>query len=1017
MTCDPKQPGDRWSESASVSAPDWLIGGGEMGELVRAMDWSKTPLGPRAVWPQTLRTTVTLCLSSNFAISLAWGPGRVQIYNDAYRRFCAIKHPSSLGQDFKECWLSAWPAIGDAFDHATGGEAHSIEDQGMFLDRLGYLEETFFTFSFSPIRDESGQIAGIFHPVHELTQQHLAERRLGIVRSLVDQTDGTQTVAAVHAAVGRVLANHALDLPFALLYSTDPMVGDAALIGHAGLEPGSPVAPLRASLDRETPGHWPLSAVLTAGQHVDVDEPFPEATPSTVGPYPERPRTAVVMSLAFTGDSLPLAFLVAGVSARRPLDQPYRAFYVLLADAIGKALAIARGHEIERARVEALAELDRAKTLFFTNVSHEFRTPLTLILGPLDEALHTLAEPTPLRETLKVVHRNAMRLLKLVNVILDYSRIEAGRVLANFQVIDVATFTAELASSFRSAAAHAGIELEVACDPTTPPVHLDPEMWEKIVLNLLSNAFKFTLKGKIAVQLTHGAEGISLAITDTGSGIPAADIPRVFERFHRVRSTASRSHEGTGIGLALTQELVRLHAGSIRVESQEARGSRFTVTLPYGQAHLPAAQVGYRHQTIGSTRTCQEFLSEVANWLPARNPAPSPESRHRARVLLADDNSDMREYIARLLRSRWDVTEVADGAAALEEVRREVPDLILADVMMPQMDGIELISHLKAHRATATVPVILLSALAGEEPSVRGLKAGANDYLVKPFSGKELVGRVAVHLELARVRREADEAVRRNQLEVQDAQRLATVSKLTAGIAHTYNNLLTAIIGYTSLSLDDSGTPADNWQNLTEALNAAHRASELTCQLLAYGQMQMLHPVRLELGALIREFEPELRQLVGPSVSLRMRLAPDLPEVLADRKQVHVILRHLLDNARNASVAGYATVAAEAVQVTHPLAGDGSAVPAGRYLKLSVSDQGRGISMADQRRIFDPFFTTKHVSEGAGLGLSVVLGIVRQSGGHVQVQSEVGAGTTFAIYLPLAANALPHARAPEWIGK
>src|SRR5690349_19792058 len=166
------------------AAADWLAAGGEMGKLVRSMDWSKTPLGPIELWPQSLRTTVSLCLASNFPISLAWGPHRVQIYNDGYWPICGEKHPHSMGQDFKECWFSAWPAIGAAFESASAGKSAFLENQRMFLDRNGYLEETFFTFSFSPITDETGGVGGLFHPVNELTQQTLAERRLKLLRDL-----------------------------------------------------------------------------------------------------------------------------------------------------------------------------------------------------------------------------------------------------------------------------------------------------------------------------------------------------------------------------------------------------------------------------------------------------------------------------------------------------------------------------------------------------------------------------------------------------------------------------------------------------------------------------------------------------------------------------------------------------------------------------------------------------------------------------------------------------------------
>lgn len=200
-----------------VHSADWLVGGGQMGQLVRTRDWSRTPLGPIDRWPQSLRTTVSLALASNFPISIAWGPQRVQIYNDGYWPICGGKHPRSLGQDFKECWFSAWPAIGEAFERASAGTAAFLENQRMFLDRYGYLEETFFTFSFSPIRDETGEVAGLFHPVTEMTGQILAERRLQALRSVRDRTAAAVDVHSAAELAVRALDEHALDVPFALL--------------------------------------------------------------------------------------------------------------------------------------------------------------------------------------------------------------------------------------------------------------------------------------------------------------------------------------------------------------------------------------------------------------------------------------------------------------------------------------------------------------------------------------------------------------------------------------------------------------------------------------------------------------------------------------------------------------------------------------------------------------------------------------------------------------------------------
>jgi signal transduction histidine kinase len=269
--------------------------------------------------------------------------------------------------------------------------------------------------------------------------------------------------------------------------------------------------------------------------------------------------------------------LIVGLNPQRPSDEQDRAFLRLVADQLGTALANARAYEQERQRAEALAALDRAKTTFFSNVSHELRTPLTLLVGPLEDGLADTGTPlAPVhRERQEVAHRNALRLLRLVNTLLDFSRIEAGRIDANYEPTDLARLTTEVASVFRSAVEKAGLQLVVQCDPLSEPVYVDREMWEKILLNLLSNALKFTFDGHISVALREDADRVELRVTDTGVGIPEADLPRMFERFHRIKDSRARTHEGTGIGLAFVQELARLHgeASPWRARKAEARRS------------------------------------------------------------------------------------------------------------------------------------------------------------------------------------------------------------------------------------------------------------------------------------------------------------------------------------------------------------------------------------------------------------------------------------------------------------
>ena len=439
----------------------------------------------------------------------------------------------------------------------------------------------------------------------------------------------------------------------------------------------------------------------------------------------------------------------------------------------GRDITAKKAYEQEIARQrEELAQLDKLKTQFFANISHEFRTPLTLMMGPLEDMLAEHSEADP---RLELAHRNSLRLLKLVNTLLDFSRIEAGRIEASYEPTDLSVLTAELASNFRSAIERAGMTLSVECDPLPEPVYVDREMWEKIVLNLLSNAFKFTFEGAVGVTLRATGGAVELEVHDSGTGIPAEERPLVFERFHRVKGARGRSYEGSGIGLALVQELVRLHGGTVSVESEVGRGSAFTVRIPLGKEHLPAERIEAARRLASTGVRADAFVQEALRWLPdapadpaqagrTTRPSAAPSSE---RILLADDNADLRDYVRRLLEVSYEVEVVEDGVAALEAARARPPDLIISDVMMPKLDGFGLIRELRADPSLETVPVMILSARAGEEARLEGLSRGADDYLVKPFSARDLLGRVAAALKSEGMRQRVLEQERRFRTLVQ----------------------------------------------------------------------------------------------------------------------------------------------------------------------------------------------------------------------------------------------------------
>jgi signal transduction histidine kinase len=757
----------------------------EMARLISEKDWSTTPVGAADTWSPSLRMVLNLLLANRFPLLLWWGPEYVQFYNDAYRPIPGTKHPKSLGQPAKECWAEIWHVLKPLVDTPfNGGPSTWIEDLELEPHRSEFPEETHFTVAYSPVPDECAPngIGGVLATVHEITGKVVGERRLASLRELAIRATVGRTAEDACSIAAEILSLNPKDLPFSVLYLLDGERKHARLVGVAGVSKDHPASPSSIDLSQNASDAWSVFAAIAVRQNsISVVESLASRLSEVPpGPWSDPPRSAVIVPIPSSKTGDVRGFLVCGVSSRLTLDDNYRTFFQLVAAQIATAISNAEAYEEERRRAEALAEIDRAKTAFFSNVSHEFRTPLTLMLGPLQDLLarseaHLSATAA---EQLELVNRNGARLLRLVNTLLDFSRIEAGRVRAVYEATDLPAVTAELASVFRSATEKAGLQLNVDCRDLGEPVYVDRDFWEKIVLNLLSNAFKFTFDGEIAVTMDRVGEFAELRVRDTGVGIPADGLPRLFERFHRVPNTRSRTHEGSGIGLALVQELVKLHGGSISVESTVDHGTTFVVSIPLGQEHIPPGQLGGARTQTSTAVAPQAFLEEALRWLPDVSESTDHEAllslpkslalgASRGRILIADDNADMRQYLARLLAEQYDVETAADGKSAIAKARANAPDLIVSDVMMPEFDGFQVLQQLRSDEKTRNTPVILLSARAGEESRVEGMQSGADDYLVKPFSARELLARVSARLDIARLQRQAEEQLRATQAELE----------------------------------------------------------------------------------------------------------------------------------------------------------------------------------------------------------------------------------------------------------
>jgi signal transduction histidine kinase/methylmalonyl-CoA mutase cobalamin-binding subunit len=988
---------------------------GEMATRFREFDWGSTPIGPSAQWPESWRNAVRIILDSSFPTALAFGPQLIYFYNDAFIPVGGpARHPAALGLPVPVGWKEIWTQILEPRFTLTlsTGEPTGEEDLLIPLQRSGYLEETYITFSFAALRDDRDLPNGIFCTAYETTARVIADRQLNCLRALAAQSGFAETPEEACQAATAILEGNPRDLPFALLYLIDGQ--QAQLCGTSGLVSVPDTVPQTIDL---TGGNdvWRISAVSSSRAAALVDS-VQTLIGNDVRTPEVTPARAFALPISDPVSERPAGVLIAGVNPMRPLEES-RAFHELIASQLETSISNARAKQNERERVRALADLDRAKTLFFSNISHELRTPLTLLLGPLNDVLSSGSVQPTERELLQIAQRGGRRLLKLVNSLLEFSRIEAGRIEAAYEPADLATLTADLASVFRSAFERAGVALRIDCPPLPEPVFVDADMWEKIVLNLISNAFKFTLYGEVHVRLRALAGHVELEIADTGCGVAADDLPRLFERFFRGRSPQSRTHEGSGIGLSLVQELVKLHGGTVQAHSQLGRGTTFTVCIPRGSQHLTPDRIGAVRKLARADTGALPFVEEALGWLPnfargggahASEASPSIEHDARperdpksgsARILVVDDNADMRDYLGRLLGSHWQVDTAPDSSSALEQISHSVPDLVIADIMMPGIDGFGLLRLLRDNQRTSGLPVMLLSARAGEEASEEALRAGADDYVIKPFSARELLARVDARLAQAKLRaaeRRAREAAERANRARDD---------FFATLSHELRTPLMAILGWTALLKSDRLNDAD-----AAAVDLIDRNARVQRRLIN----DLLDMARIVTGRMRIELQPlaSFSELVGvvvdsfrpialaKGISVYSTLDADTGPLEGDPERLQQVLWNLLSNAIRFTPAG------GRIEILCQRSEED--------VEVIVRDSGRGIRPEAVPHLFERYWQGQfdsHPGQGLGLGLAIAQRIVSLHSGTVWAASEgEGLGATFTVRLPIS-DSIPGASA------
>ena len=993
-------------------APEFLTGGGEMGEIIRNYDWANSPLGIPENWEPSLKTCVRIMLSSTQPIWLGWGRELIKLYNDPYLNIVRGKHPWALGQPASVVWKELWKDIGPALNNAMKRDiGYYTESQLLIMERSGFPEETYYTFSYTPVLGENGKPSGIICYNTADTERIINERALKTLKEL-DVLAHRKSESDVYEQTILALEMNDKDFPFAILHRIEEDGKTCLLESASSIDFGKRKLSTHTTveeLDRQLEGF----ASAVARNRMTLSEKIAESAHFPKGGWDVSPHFMTHVPINGANRKFPLAILTTGLNPYRKFDDGYRNFVQLVADQVSLSISNVIALEEERKRAKALEELDKAKTIFFSNISHEFRTPLTLMLGTIEEGLNDSTTEQGSRNRMEVAHRNALRLLKLVNTLLDFSRIESGRQKAIYALTDLASLTRDLAGHFRSVIEKAGLEFLVNTEQIRKPVFVDQQMWEKIVFNLLSNAFKYTLKGAVSLRLYENAEQVVLEVQDTGVGIPAEELPRMFERFHRVEKVVGRSYEGTGIGLSLIKELVNLHGGEISVASQLGEGSLFKVTIPLGKEHLPEDRIHETPQPLDEM-VADAYLEEATSLLDKVSVSEGPsgfENHVKPKILVVDDNADMRSYLQSLLKRKFHVDTASNGAEAIEKVASDPPNLILSDIMMPIMDGIEMVGKLKENGQTSQIPVILLTARAGEESRIEGYLTGADDYLIKPFSANELLSRVRVQLDLSSKRNEVRDKIKESekQLKAEVALRTSELEKSLKELesfnyvaSHDLQEPLRKIQTFIALLVKERDNPALWLRYATKIQESSERMSDLINSLLNYSRIsgsidsfsntdlnKILDDVLIDEELLISEREASFT-------------CSRLPVIRAIPVQMHQLFSNLINNSIKFSVRKPVIRIESEIVNGHelPIQSDD---PDRKFAQIKFIDNGIGFETQYKDQIFKLFQRLHSKSEykGTGVGLSIVRKIVDTHGGQILAESTMDEGSTFTIWLPI----------------
>lgn len=681
---------------------------------------------------------------------------------------------------------------------------------------------------------------------------------------------------------------------------------------------------------------------------------------------------------------------------------------------------------------EKLVELGQVKDRFFANISHELRTPLTLLLSPLETMLHQRGASfdDDTRSLFGIMHANGMRLLKLINDLLDLVRLESGRLEVKREPMEMTTFIRGISSAAQQMADNKGIKLEMSVEPDFGAVMVDRDKLEKVVLNLVFNALKFTPKdGRVELRVAKEEKDFTLTVSDTGIGISQKNLPYVFDRFWQADGSSKRKYQGVGIGLSLVKELTEIHGGTVSVESQEGKGTKFTVRMPYIEADVadvtprenvaallaPANPAQAQEPSRREDKQSEEWLANLyrrAELFPAAAPTETATREISAngelpKLLVADDEPDMLRFLKSQLKSRFQLIEAADGKQAVNKALENIPDTILVDMNMPEKDGLQVCRELRQQDSTRNIPIIMLTARGDEQTKLAALSAGANDFLTKPFSTTELHVRIKNLLnaheyqeKLAQkneLLQQTIEQLKQTEMQLVQTEKMASLGRMSAGIIHEINNPLNyAATGLYTLRNKGKLLSGEEQAKFTEVLkdveDGINRVKNIVLDLRKFSHAETGHAGQVELNEIVNSALRFLSSEWKDQIQVEVNLPENLT-VFGNQNRLLQVFINLLQNSMDAlKTKSFADGEQPAVRIVGKMDGEKCIV--------TIRDNGSGIDAENVNKIFDPFFTTKDVGEGMGLGLSICYQIIQENGGNISVASEPGKFAEFTLEFP-----------------